>query len=97
MKSQTKSFSDFYPPKAAITASLITSGYWIVAGATDVYAYALVGAIYELLWIFMIPALFLVPAASLTAAIVKRFKISLLYVVSVLLNLGTFVWMYYFA
>lgn len=96
MKGELKRFTNFYTGQVAILFSIITSGYWIFGNSFDVYTYIFVGAIYELLWVFMIPLLFLVPIASLIGIIVNRFKESYLYVISILLNMGTFIWMNFF-
>lgn len=96
MKNELKLFTNFYTGHVAIVFSVITSGYWISVNSFDVYTYTLVGAIYELLWVFMIPLLFLVPIASLIGVIVNKFKESYFYIISILLNKGTFIWMYFY-
>ncbi len=96
MKGELKRFTNFYTGHVAIISSLVISGYWILANSFNVYTYPFVGAIYELLWVFMIPLLFLVPIASLLGIIMSNFKESYFYILSILLNSGTFIWMKYY-
>ncbi len=96
MKGELKHFTNFYPGHIAIISSIITSGYWILVNSFNVYTYTLIGAIYELLWVFMVPLLFVVPIASLVGVIVNKFKESYFYILSILLNVGTFIWMKFY-
>lgn len=96
MKGESKHFTNFYTGHVAILFSLITSGYWIFVYSFNVYKYMLVGAIYELLWVFMVPLLFLVPIVSVLAVIVNKFKEINYYIISILLNIGTFIWMNFY-
>ena len=95
MKSEVRDFNKFYSGIVAMIASVIVSGYWILGYTIDVYKYAFVGAIYEILWLFMVLFLFAIPLLSLTALIINRFTKYIFYVLSILLNLGTFFWMVY--
>jgi len=95
MKSEKKGFNKIYTGLVAIFTSIIVSGFWILGNIINVYEYAIVGAIFELLWIFMILLLFAIPVLSLIAVINNKFKHSILYIISILLNLGTFFWMVY--
>ncbi len=95
MKSEAKGFNKIYTGLVSILASVIVSGYWIWGNTFDVYEYAVTGAIFEIVWIFMVPLLFAIPVLSLIAAIINKFKSSFLYIASILLNLGTFFWMLY--
>ena len=95
MKSEVKAFNKFYTGIVSILSSLIVSGFWILGNTINVYEYAIVGAIFEMLWIFMILLLFAIPVLALIAAINNKFRNSFLYMASFLLNLGTFFWMVY--
>jgi hypothetical protein len=92
MKSEAKGFNKIYNGLVSVIFSVIVSGYWILAHSINVYEYALAGAIFEILWVFMIPLVFAIPVLSLIAAINNKFKRSFLYIISILLNLGTFFW-----
>jgi len=95
MKNELTNFKSMFTGKIAILSSLLISGYWIFGNVFNVYTYAVLGAIYEILWIFMIPMLFVVPLVSATIVILDKFKNSYFYLMSVALNMGTFFWLYY--
>ena len=59
--------------------------YWCMGALTDVYHFAVVGAVYEILWIFMLIALFIVPIASLIFWIKERFNFRSLYLYAILI------------
>lgn len=44
--------------------TLLVSIYWFVAQIVNVYRFPLAGAIYELLWLFMLVSLFVLPVIS---------------------------------
>lgn len=96
MKEKTNHFTNFYTGKVAMLFAILPSGYWIFVHSFPVYKYKLVGIIYEILWAPMIPLLFLVPIVSLIAAIMSKFKNSFFYWLSIILTVGTFIWMYFF-
>jgi len=93
LKNALNNFKSIYTGKIAVFSSLLISGYWILGNIYNVYTYAVLGAIYEILWIFMIPMLFVVPVISATIVILNKFKNSYLYLTSVILNMGTFIWL----
>ena len=59
--------------------------YWCVGGLFDVYHFAVVGAIYEILWVFMMIALFVVPILSLIFWIKERFNFRSLYLYAIII------------
>lgn len=96
MKSDLKNFKNIYSSTVAIISSLIISGYWIFGNLYDVYTFAALGAIYEILWAAMVPLLFIVPALSLIVIIINKFKNSFFYITSIVICLGTFLWLTYY-
>lgn len=57
--------------------SLLCSIYWIgVFLIKDVYAWVLVGAVYEILWLPNLAVIYLLPVFILILAIINRFKIN---------------------
>ncbi len=90
MNNNSPAFNSYYTGTVAIVFSGVTSGYWILGNTFDVYTYAITGAIFEMLWILMVPMLFIVPIVSLIAAIMNKFRKSYLYFISIVINLGTF-------
>jgi hypothetical protein len=51
--------------KALFVVSIITILYWWTAKSLNVYNYAFLGAIFELLWLLMIAAVFIGPVFSI--------------------------------
>jgi hypothetical protein len=60
--------------------------FWILGKATDVYHFALTGAIFELLWLPMLFMLFVLPVLSLVSLIREKFNLRSLYLYSIILN-----------
>lgn len=96
MKDKLKRFTNFYTGYVALIFSFITSGYWILGSVFNVYTYKIMGAIYELLWILMVPLLFLVPIASIIGVVAYKFKNSYFYLISIMLSFGTFIWLKFY-
>lgn len=96
LKNAFKNFKKVFTGKVAVVSSLVVSGYWIYGNIYDVYISAVLGAIYEILWLFMIPLLFVVPLISIIIIVCNKFKNSKLYLTSVIINAGTFVWLHYY-
>ena len=67
--------------------------YWYLAKNINVYEIAVVGAIYEILWLPFIGAPFLVPLIALYFWYKERFRINSLFLLSLLLALGTIFWL----
>lgn len=60
-----------------LIVSLFCSLYWAgVFLIEDVYAWALVGAVYEILWLPGLAVIYLLPVFILILAIVNKFKIN---------------------
>ncbi|MGM0478437.1 MAG: hypothetical protein ACQERC_04365 [Bacteroidota bacterium] len=93
MKNNANTCTKLYSGPVAIIFSFIICGYWIIGNSFNVYTYKLTGAIFEILWIFMLPMLFVVPITSLIAAIMNKFRKSYLYFLSIIFNVGTFIGM----
>jgi hypothetical protein len=51
--------------KALFVVSIITILYWWTAKSLNVYKYAFFGAVFELLWLLMIAAVFIGPVFSI--------------------------------
>jgi hypothetical protein len=50
--------------KALFYLSVITIIYWAIVVYTDVYKFAIVGVIYELLWLPLLASVFIIPVIS---------------------------------
>jgi len=65
--------------KVVFTLSLFTAIYWTVVMNVDVYHFAVVGALYEILWLPMIAAIFVLPIVALVYWLIVRFYIKSLF------------------
>lgn len=57
-------FQNSRPNKIIFFSSIAVSLFWLFANKLDLYQYAAVGAIFELLWLPMVLLLFILPALS---------------------------------
>lgn len=58
--------------------------YWCLGQLVDIYYFAVVGAIYEIVWLFMLFALLVLPILSLIFWIKERFNVMSLYFYTIL-------------
>jgi predicted membrane-bound mannosyltransferase len=65
MREGLSSFKNSALNKALFSVSIITILYWWTAKSLNVYHYAFLGAIFELLWLMMIAAVFIGPVFSI--------------------------------
>jgi hypothetical protein len=63
--------------RANLALSLVTLIYWALALYTNVYAFAIFGAVYEILWLPLIALVFLLPALSLYQVYLLRKELSI--------------------
>jgi hypothetical protein len=75
--------------KVVLTLSLLTAGYWALVMNVDVYRFAVVGVFYEILWLPMIAAIFVLPIVALVYWIIERFYLKSLYLYALLALLAT--------
>lgn len=69
--------------------------YWFFAKATNVYAYAISGAIFELLWLPAIAMTFSVPVVCAYFWIKEKCRFSSVYLSLMLLSLIVILWVVY--
>ena len=65
MRERLTLFKNSVINKALFIVSIITIVYWWSAKSLNVYKYAFLGAIFELLWLLMIAAVFIGPVISI--------------------------------
>ena len=75
--------------KIVFGLSTFTAIFWCVVQFVDVYHFAVSGAIFEILWLPMIVALFILPVFSLVFLVKERFNPKSLYLYSLLILLTT--------
>jgi hypothetical protein len=69
--------------------SIIAFLYWFIGRTIDVYRFALVGAVWELLWIFMIMIQFALPVISLVFLIKEQFSLTSLYLYTLIISVSS--------
>jgi len=73
--------------------SLGTSAFWSIGQVMDVYHFALVGAIYELLWLPFLILAFGIPAVSIFLWAKAKFKIRSLILLTLIISITLLVGM----
>jgi hypothetical protein len=67
--------------------TIIVTLYWYLPSLINVYRFPIIGAIYEILWIFMIGGLFALPVGSFIFLGKNKFNLRSLYFYSRLISL----------
>jgi len=69
--------------------TMIVTLYWYLPLLINVYRFRIIGAIYEILWIFMIVGLFALPVISFIFWVKNKFEPRSLYFYSLLISLAS--------
>jgi len=93
MKEHSTPFKNSQTSIMVFILSIIASGYWWLAQGINVYNNAIVGAIFEILWLPVLGMLFLLPIVSMTLLIKERLNVRSLYIYSMLINVATICFM----
>ena len=80
-------------PLTVFVLSVITCAFWITTQVVDVYYFAVIGAISEILWLPMIGLLFALPVVSFIFLIRDKFQLRSLHLYSFLITLITLLFM----
>jgi len=89
MKENLTRFRNSRISKIVLILSIIVAGFWWLGNSINVYRFALVGAIFEILWLPALAMLFLLPIASLILLIKEKVNIRSLYIYSFLIGMAT--------
>jgi threonine/homoserine/homoserine lactone efflux protein len=65
MKNENKITINTKKPKIVLILSIITSVFWYIGQSFNVYNFAVVGAVFEILWLPMIALVIILPISSL--------------------------------
>lgn len=79
--------------KVVFILSVLVSGFWWLGQVIDIYRFAFVGAIFELLWLPMVGMLFVLPIMSLIFLVREKFNVRSLYLFSMLIVVATILFM----
>jgi len=93
MKENSSPFKNSRTSIIVFILSIITSGYWWLAKGINVYNYAIVGAIFEILWLPVLGMLFSLPIISLTFLIKEKINVRSLYIYSMLIGIASIIFM----
>ena len=89
MKENSTPFKNSSASKLVFILSIIVSGYWWLGQTINVYSFALVGAIFEILWLPVLAMLFVLPIISMILLLREKVNIRSLYIYSTLLGIST--------
>jgi ABC-type transport system involved in cytochrome c biogenesis permease subunit len=76
-------------PSIIFKVSIAVCGFWILSQLVNVYRFAVVGALFEILWLPMFALLYALPVVSFIFLIRDKFRFRSLYLYSFLINLIT--------
>jgi hypothetical protein len=81
-------------PKAVFILSILASVFWYIGQTVNVYYFAVVGAIFEILWLPMIALLIVLPIFSFIYLVKEKFNLKSLYLYSFLILMFTFLYFF---
>jgi len=77
--------------KFVLCISVFVLIYVIIFKAVNPYKYAVVGAVFEILWLFIMAAIFIIPIIALWVLFKNKFSIKSFYFYSLLISAATIV------
>jgi hypothetical protein len=86
-------FKNSKTSKIVFVLSIVVSGFWWLTKGINVYSYAIVGAIFEILWLPFIAMLFFLPIFSLFLLVKERVNVKSIHIYSILIGLATIIFM----
>ncbi len=89
MKEYSTLFKNSRTSKMVFLLSIIVSGYCWLGQVINLYSVALVGAIFEILWLPALVMLFVLPIISMILLLKEKVNVRSLYVYSILLGVAT--------
>ncbi|WP_276359985.1 hypothetical protein [Daejeonella sp. H1SJ63] len=82
---QNSAFENPQRNRIVLILSILASLYWFIGKNTDVYHFAITGAIFELLWLPMLVLILLLPLLSILFLIQDKFNFRSMALYSILL------------
>jgi hypothetical protein len=86
MEQETTDFKNSRLSKILFVLSIFILAYWSIGRSINVYQYAIVGAIYEIMWLFMLLALFGLPIIALIFLIKEKFSFRSFYLYTIIID-----------
>lgn len=93
MNENLTEFENSKTSKIVLILSIIVAGFWWLGQVINVYHFAIVGAIFEILWLPVLGMLFLLPIFSLIMLVKEKFNVRSLYIYSILIGVATILFM----
>jgi hypothetical protein len=87
MKESVKAFKNSKTSKIIFSLSIFASVFWCLGQVINVYSFALLGAIFEILWLPMLASLLFLPIISVVLWVKEKFNIKSLYLYSIIIIL----------
>jgi len=88
MSHDSNTFKNSTLSKILFILSIIVFMFWLLGQVIDVYRFALVGAIFELLWLLMLLMLFVLPIISLIFLIKGKFSFRSLFLYTIIIAIS---------
>ncbi len=82
--------------KTVLFLSILVSLFWLASRFINIYQFALVGAIFEILWLPMILMVFGLPLISFYYLLKDKFSVNSTYLYAILIMIFTFLIMLFF-
>jgi hypothetical protein len=82
--------------KTVLFLSILVSLFWLASRFINIYRFALVGAIFEILWLPMILMVFGLPLISFYYLLKDKFSVNSTYLYAILIMIFTFLIMLFF-
>ena len=86
MPAETTTSKNSHLSKIIFTLSIVVFGFWSAGQVIDVYRYPAVGSIFEILWLFMLLMLFILPIIALVFLIKEKFSFKSLYLYTIIVT-----------
>jgi len=93
MKENITAFKNSGTSKTVLILSIFISVFWWLSKLINIYHFAFVGAIFEILWLPVLASLFILPIISLVFLFKEKFNIKSFYLYSVLISVATILFM----
>jgi hypothetical protein len=69
--------------------SIVSFGFWLMGQTINIYRFAIVGAIFEILWLLMLVVLFVLPVIAFVFLVKEKFNFRSLYLYSIIISAAT--------
>lgn len=82
-------FKNSQKSKIFFGLSIVSFVFWVLGQTINVYRFAIVGAIFEMLWLMMLLVLFVLPIIAFVFLIKEKLNFRSLYLYSIIISVAT--------